>query len=396
MQRAEGVPQILVDVGDFGGTKTKSQLLKVRYLLKGMHLLNYDAINLADKDLQYGRGFLDELRQQLRLPFISANVYDAETGQRFAQPYVLKEVNGSTVAIFGVTMAAPNLMQGTGFEVRDPVQAARSMVQELRERCDVLVALAHLGLTGALDLAEQVPGIDVIISGHNGSHVQAPHRVGHTLIMQPGSKGKYLGQLDLVLRSGKLADAEGRTVALTDRIPDDPKLAELVKEYDEAVLVAFPLESPKAQTQYSFLSERTCMGCHRAEHQQWRSTLHAHAWETLVAKNQAHNPECQSCHTTLFGEANGFVSLKDNPDMVNVQCAACHRLAGGDVSAHINRVKRGPDANGARANGQTRDFLPVTEATCLGCHNEDNSPNFEYAAFLPKVTHGRQPPQKRR
>jgi hypothetical protein len=380
-----------VDGGDFGSNKSKSQILKVEYLLKGMALLNYDAINLGEKDLQYGREFLSEMQSAYRLPFVSANVYDLETGKLFARPYVIKQAGGLKFGIFGVALAQgleTTVPRETGFQLKDPLTAAAAVAAELRKKCDVVIALAHLGLNGAQELAQTVAGIDFIISGHNASQTHLPQKIGDTAIMQPGYQGKYLGQIDFTISSANIiTSVAGKTVALSDKIADDPALAKLVKEYEEALISKYPTESPQAQSQFSFISERSCLSCHANEHKQWRATLHQMAWQTLVAKKQNHNPQCQVCHTTWFGEANGFINVRETPDLVNVQCVECHRPAA-DIRSHLKRVRGQPSANATPSNGEVQpDFLPVAEHTCLKCHDQTNSPHFDYEKYLAKVRH---------
>ena len=356
-----------------------------------MALLGYDAINLGEKDLQYGREFLEQMRNNYQLPFISANVYDSDTDQLFASPYLIKEIGAIKVGIFGVTTTErveSFVKAETGFKLKDPYEAARSIVAQLENKCDIVVALSHLALHGNNQLAEKVEGIDVIISGHQGYHLRSPKKVGNTLMMQPGSQGKYLGQLELKVISGKIASNDGKTVALSASIPDDPKLVNLVDEFDKELLLAFPLESPKGKIGTSKLNQNLCIACHREQFQQWNSTLHSHAWQTLVDKKQAHNPECQQCHTSLYNEPNGFSRLSDTPDMVNVQCAECHRPAISDVRTHMNRSKQTIASTNGKTNGKAQsDFKKITEQTCLKCHNEENSPQFDFAKFLAKVTH---------
>lgn len=94
-----------MDCGDFGSNKSKSEILKVEYLLKGVSLLKYDAINLAEKELQYGRDFLSKMQTSYNLPFVSANVYDSKTDKLFAKPYVIKQAGELKFGIFGVTIA---------------------------------------------------------------------------------------------------------------------------------------------------------------------------------------------------------------------------------------------------------------------------------------------------
>lgn len=379
-----------MDCGDFGSSTSKAQVLKVQYLLKGMSELHYDAINLAERDLQYGREFLLELQEKYELPFVSANVYDKSTGRLFVQPHIIRDYKTVKVGIFGVTDAAmidKQLGSESDFEVRDARAAARAEVQTLREECDVVVALAHLGVKNAIKLAEEVPGIDVVISGHYGSHLRKLQVFGSTAVMQSGSKGKYLGHITFSYADNKVTFVDGKTVALTDKISDDRHLAGVVSEYDDALLLAYPLETAKAQADYSLFSEKACSGCHLKEHNQWTTTLHSHAWQTLVREKQAHNPECQHCHTTMFGEENGFASLRDTPDMVNVQCSSCHVALEGEVDTHMKRFRGQLSSGNGHTDGQEVDFKQVTETTCLRCHTEDNSPNFDYQVFRAKIIH---------
>ncbi len=225
-----------MDGGDFGSNLSEEQKHKVAFLLRGMAMLNYDAINLADKDLQYGKQFLQEMDDEHDLPFISANVYHHGTDELFAEPYRIKTVGSTRIGIFGVTKQLfPDKMAESGFEIRDPMTAARAMVEKLGEECDVIIALAHLGLPGAKELAQEVPGIDFIVSGHQRSMTIRPDAVGETTIMQVGAQGKYLGHVEFEVGDDGFKFLSGKTVALSAKIPDDPELSALVQEYDDSV-----------------------------------------------------------------------------------------------------------------------------------------------------------------
>ncbi|MCG8604756.1 hypothetical protein MJD09_07140 [bacterium] len=355
-----------------------------------MGLLDYDAINLGEKDLQYGREFLVSMRDAYQLPFISANVYDRTTGRLFARPFTIKKVGETRIGVLGFTDIhgmSQTLKPELGFEIKDPIAAAKSTLAELKPQCDIIVALSHLGLRRSYEIAEQVSGIDILISGHNGSHLRAPKQIGKVLVMQPGSQGKYLGQFDITLAGSQIVDLKGKTVSLSASIPDDERLAGVVQEFDNELLAKFPLETPKAKENASSFSERSCRMCHLQEYKQWTSTLHSHAWETLVREKQNHNPECQECHTTLYEQPNGFATIADTPDMVNVQCSQCHQLAVDDVMTHFKRGRVAKKSANGESNRIASDFKPISEQTCLTCHNQENSPTFEYSKFLMKVTH---------
>ena len=154
-----------------------------------MALLSYDAIHLGEKDLQYVAEFLNEVSQRHKLPFISANVYKYGTEELVTKQYLIKQKGNLKIGIFGVTTksGARHLVKpSTGFEVRDPVAAAQKSVNELRQKCDVVIALAHLGLNGAKELEQKVNGIDIIISWHDTPRTQKPDRLGTTYLIQMG------------------------------------------------------------------------------------------------------------------------------------------------------------------------------------------------------------------
>lgn len=108
-----------------------------------------------------------------------------------------------------------------------------------------------------------------------------------------------------------------------------------------------------------------CRKCHLREHRSWSRTPHAKALEKLEGED-ASNPECLSCHTTGMGEASGFTSAEDTPQLAGVTCEACH--GAGSVYMDEDTMK---DRDASLAAGLQ---LP-DEATCRGCHNE-NSPTF--------------------
>ncbi len=120
------------------------------------------------------------------------------------------------------------------------------VVEELRPQVDVVVMVSHGGVnTDQPELgddyliAQNVPGIDVIVSGHSHTPLEQPQLAegpdGYTVpIVQAGSYGRYLGRAELVLHDGERpaidSDPEHTGLLLIDDsiVPtDDAMLAEL-------------------------------------------------------------------------------------------------------------------------------------------------------------------------
>jgi predicted CXXCH cytochrome family protein len=66
----------------------------------------------------------------------------------------------------------------------------------------------------------------------------------------------------------------------------------------------------------------------------------------------------------------GFLDAGSTPELSDVGCESCH----GPGRKHVQRT--------LARYGQT------SIETCTGCHDADNSPDFDYYAYLPRVIHG--------
>ncbi|MCB9744458.1 MAG: cytochrome c family protein [Alphaproteobacteria bacterium] len=121
-----------------------------------------------------------------------------------------------------------------------------------------------------------------------------------------------------------------------------------------------------------YQGSEVCAGCHPTEMSAWRQSAHAHAYETLQAAQRGFDPSCLRCHVVGLGHPGGFEGTGSTPELLNVGCEACH----GPGSDHVEGVKAGYGA------------LPKGPAACQGCHTLDNSPDFDWASYWPKVAHG--------
>jgi hypothetical protein len=118
-----------------------------------------------------------------------------------------------------------------------------------------------------------------------------------------------------------------------------------------------------------FVGEQVCARCHATESQQWRTTAHSLAWETLQRVKKDATPECIPCHVVGYRKAGGFETDVRTPQLVNVQCENCHGMGTQHGDDWLERHK-------------------VDEGTCRTCHNQERDPEFDFAAKFPLIVHG--------
>ena len=120
--------------------------------------------------------------------------------------YVMLEKDGVNIAVTGVfgidsLDCAPNCP----LEFKNPVEAVKETVAEIegKEDVDMIVCVSHSGTSENEDksedeiLAKSVPELDLIISGHSHTKLEAAIVHGDTSIVSAGEYGKYLGSLSM-------------------------------------------------------------------------------------------------------------------------------------------------------------------------------------------------------
>jgi 2',3'-cyclic-nucleotide 2'-phosphodiesterase (5'-nucleotidase family) len=76
----------------------------------------------------------------------------------------------------------------------DPIQEALAIESELGDRCDLLIALTHIGHKNDLQLAERSKHIHMILGGHSHTQLDEPVQIGDRWVCQGGAHGRFIGR----------------------------------------------------------------------------------------------------------------------------------------------------------------------------------------------------------
>lgn len=230
------------------------------FMAAAMNALGYDAMSVGNHEFNFGLDVLRRAQKDSAFPWLSANTRNVSGGGPAFPEYLVKRLGGVKVGILGLT--TPNIPgwepepNRPGLKWENPVETAARLVPVLREkeRCDVVVVLIHSGLeadpaTGKADetdyenhvvrLAQSVPGVDLILTGH--SHRRIPlTRVHGVPVTQPGRWGEVLARVDLVVERSKgkarVVEAKGELLPSDSSVATDAEVAAIARPHHERAL----------------------------------------------------------------------------------------------------------------------------------------------------------------
>lgn len=211
--------------------------------VKILNATGYDFMTLGNHDFNYGQERLLELKDMAEFSMLSANILDSK-GNYVFKPYEIKDIDGVKVAIFGLTTpetaykTSPTNVKGLVFA--DVIETSKKMVEELKDKADVIIALAHVGLdessvVTSKKIAESVEGIDVIIDGHSHTILESGMLVNNTLIAQTGDYDKNLGFVEIEVTKGEVTKKEAKLMSVKDNteVVADETILNLITAIEE-------------------------------------------------------------------------------------------------------------------------------------------------------------------
>lgn len=211
-------------------------------MIEVMNIMGFDAMALGNHEFNYGQEQLLALEEKAQFPFLAANVIYPLTLRSMAGDWVVKEVAGVKVGIFGLSpletpiVTHPNNV--IGLEFVDPVAIAKKQVEILSQEADIVICLSHLGYSADKELAAAVPGIDIIVGGHSHTLLKAPERVEDTIIVQAGEWAANLGKLDVIVDGDRIVAYDGNLIPITADMPasaPSSAVGEVLDKYSKAL-----------------------------------------------------------------------------------------------------------------------------------------------------------------
>ena len=394
-----------LSLGDLSGKVGRQDEIKMEITLMALDLMGYAVHNIGEKDISMGLELLSYFSRIHNIALLSSNVIAKSKNNLNINPYIMKEIE-TTKKVYKVCILgtlSPNLVDegAAEVEVLDPVITLKPLLKELNGEADLLVLLSHAEIEESIILAETLPELDLVISGHS---IDDPNgyitKVRDTYVVPVGEKGKYLGifgfqpeRKDLgIKRLNEIAHGKKDYYSLTQYHPEENQENENALEmiplddtYENSLEIERLLEIYQQRLRdeelvkniyrephpsgLTFTGNDVCSLCHNKIFKHWQETGHAHAYETLLKSGHQDDPECLFCHTVGMHYISGFETIESTPRMKDVGCESCHGPG--------NEHKESP----------AEDYGKVSPENCTICHENEHSPNFRFEEYWHKIKH---------
>ncbi|MFH0806821.1 MAG: bifunctional UDP-sugar hydrolase/5'-nucleotidase [Elusimicrobiota bacterium] len=231
--------------GDYFKGSALDSISKGKASIEILNKFAPDALSLGNHEFDWGADILEKRMKEAKFPFVCSNiVYESNPEKYFAQPYLIKEINGVKILFIGIIMENLDSLIGKdralGLKVLPIKDTIEKICKKYGKDANLTVVLSHQGLREDELLAKELApdaGVDIIAGGHSHALTENPEKINDIIITQDGAKGKTLGKLDVTvdLESRSVKDYDWKLIPMveTNEIKPDKTVTELLEKEEK-------------------------------------------------------------------------------------------------------------------------------------------------------------------
>lgn len=255
---------LTLDAGDFlMGSLFHSLEVQTGFQLHLMKKMGYDIVCVGNHEFDFGPGKLASIIRNaaagIGMPsLLFGNVLFDNTdpsddaleslysGDTLKQKLIITR-EGLKIGIFSLLgKDAVDVAPGARpVRFSNQISFARRMVKELTEaECDIIICLSHSGVSKDkngtwagedADLAGKVKGIDVIVSGHTHTRLEAPLMIEGIPVVQAGEYGRSVGRLEMEWNNGVLSFKNYKLIPVDDNTIGDQEIESEIRKQQQLI-----------------------------------------------------------------------------------------------------------------------------------------------------------------
>lgn len=247
-QQSQNANTIMVMAGDFLSPSVYNSLKFEGNRIRGKQMV--DAMNIAGVDMAvFGNHEFDipeaDVKSRINesaFQWVSSNTFNkkgndivpfVKNGVPFPETYIrsFTDADGTTVRIGFIGLTLP-FNKATYVSYTDVFTASQKYYDQVKDSCDAVIAITHQAMDDDIKLARQIPGLALIIGGHE--HERHYAKIGNVYITKADANAKsaYIIRLNFNKKNNKLK-LQADILDINDKIAFDPATEAVVKKWTD-------------------------------------------------------------------------------------------------------------------------------------------------------------------
>jgi len=240
----------LVMAGDFLSPSVYNSLqfegkrIRGRQMIETMNVAGTDLVVFGNHEFDITESELQSRINESSFQWVSSNSFQKkENGiSRFVksngniseplpETYIMTVTDtDGTIAKIGFMGITLPFNKASYVSYTDPLETAEKMYNRIKDSCDAIVALTHQLIADDILLARRLPGLAMIIGGHE--HDEQFKKVGNVIISKAHANAKSAYILHLKLNKRKQAfKVKSELIMIDETIPLEPKTDSIVNKW---------------------------------------------------------------------------------------------------------------------------------------------------------------------
>lgn len=229
-----------------------------------MNQVGFHASALGNHEFDTGGAGLGRLTSLAHFTHLCANIHPDPSLGIHTRPYQIFDVDGIKVGIVGIVQVGslgipdshPDNCKGLTFS---PVEETLQQYKWLRNECDVVILLSHIGYEDDMKLSKDIPWVDVIVGGHSHTQLDGGEMHNGILITQTLNRLDNVTHTTITLDGSRIISKKAENISVTKCQQKNIVVDEMVKFFSSNP--EFTRILCQVTTPFTTYEELGCMMC---------------------------------------------------------------------------------------------------------------------------------------
>lgn len=229
-----------------------------------MNQIGFNATTLGNHEFDSTAPGLARLVGLSNFSYLCANAHPVGSLGLHLRPCQVFDVSGTKVGVVGAVQLGthgkpdthPDNCRGISFT---PVEETVAQYEWLRQQCDVVILLSHIGYSADVALTAKMPWIDLIIGGHSHTQLDGGELHHGILVTQNVNRLQRVTHITLTLDGGKIVDKCAENIDVRQRQGQNKVVQEMVRFFSDNP--AFQRELTRVEQPFTTADELGAMMC---------------------------------------------------------------------------------------------------------------------------------------